>query len=411
MKKANLNNSKNLVITCQYYPPDFAATGQLIENLSNGLSEKNVKIKIFTSMPNYAFTEKDPPLREKKNNKLIIRSRISRIWKIKKGNKLVNGLIFSFSCLSKILFMNKNSTSLIITSAPPFLPLLFLALYKMRKFKFILVVYDIYPDVLINLKIFPDNFILFKCWKQLNNYIYKYASSIVVLTESMKKNIIANNDSIEKKVKVIPSWSIVQDIEPISKQNNWFAKKYDLVHKFVVMYSGNQGRNHDLKTLIESANNLKNYKDIVFCLIGDGPQNLYLKTLCKKLNLKNCIFLPYQEKDVLPFSFTSADLAIISINSEADGLIAPSKLYGHLAASNPICVISPKDSYLQKMIKKYKFGKWFENGNHKDLSDWIISLKDLPSYRDKFVRNSIECNKEILKKDDVVEMFFKLIND
>ena len=126
MKKANLNNSKNLVITCQYYPPDFAATGQLIENLSNGLSEKNVKIKIFTSMPNYAFTEKDPPLREKKNNKLIIRSRISRIWKIKKGNKLVNGLIFSFSCLSKILFMNKNSTSLIITSAPPFLPLLFL---------------------------------------------------------------------------------------------------------------------------------------------------------------------------------------------------------------------------------------------------------------------------------------------
>ena len=97
--------------------------------------------------------------------------------------------------------------------------------------------------------------------------------------------------------------------------------------------------------------------------------------------------------------------------SKASNQLCRPQAYGHLAASNPICVISPKDSYLQKMIKKYKFGKWFENGNHKDLSDWIISLKDLPSYRDKFVRNSIECNKEILKKDDVVEMFFKLIND
>ena len=42
-----------------------------------------------------------------------------------------------------------------------------------------------------------------------------------------------------------------------------------------------------------------------------------------------------------------------SIAKNADGLIAPSKLYSHLAAGTPIAAIAPKNSYLRELIDNH----------------------------------------------------------
>ena len=73
-------------------------------------------------------------------------------------------------------------------------------------------------------------------------------------------------------------------------------KKHKLENHFIVLYSGNQGRCHDLNTLLNAAKILKNKKDILFLFVGDGFQNKSLKKDCFNNNVENCMFLPFQEK-------------------------------------------------------------------------------------------------------------------
>ena len=85
--------------------------------------------------------------------------------------------------------------------------------------------------------------------------------------------------------------------------------------------------------------------------------------------------MPFQEKKLLPLTLNVADLALITLNSFSEGIVAPSKLYGHLAASTPVAVISPENSYLKKLVEEFSFGKWFMNGDADGLSKFIRELK------------------------------------
>jgi glycosyltransferase involved in cell wall biosynthesis len=172
---------------------------------------------------------------------------------------------------------------------------------------------------------------------------------------------------------VIPSWADTDSIQPLSKQLNWFVQRYDLAHSFNVLYSGNQGRCHDLVTLMATAMLLRQRRDIRFVFIGAGPQNQRIRELAADWGLSNVLFLPYQDQDVLPFSLTCADLAVVSLGIHAEGLVAPSKIYGHLAAGTPLAVVAPPDSELRTLVSD-GLGCWFDNGDAGGLAEYITEL-------------------------------------
>ena len=47
--------SIKLSVVTQFFPPDYAATGQLIEELVKQLGQQGVDVEVFTSQPGYAF--------------------------------------------------------------------------------------------------------------------------------------------------------------------------------------------------------------------------------------------------------------------------------------------------------------------------------------------------------------------
>jgi hypothetical protein len=55
------HNLVNVSIITEFFPPDYAATGQLIEELVTELEKQGVSIKVFTGQPGYAFTTARAP--------------------------------------------------------------------------------------------------------------------------------------------------------------------------------------------------------------------------------------------------------------------------------------------------------------------------------------------------------------
>ena len=400
-------------VISQYFPPDKAATGQLIDDLTNRLNFKDINSLILTGMPFYSVNNIHAKKLENNKNRIIKRTRLSKLFKNNLVGRFLNGILYSSKIFFLLLNKKNRNDLLLITTEPPMLQNFVYFISKIFNTKYILIIYDLYPDALIKAKILSKESLFIKLRNLFNKFSYDRASHIIVLSNQLKKIIGTrlSNKYKYKKITVINSWSDINKIKPLDKEKNSFLKKNNLLGKFVVIYSGNMGRFHDLDTLIKSCNYLKDHKDIIFLMVGGGYQLEKLKELKLKLNLENVIFLPFQEYSVIPESLTSADIAIVSISKDSEDIITPSKMYGHLAAGTPIALISPKEFDIRDMIISNKCGKCFLNDDFRSLSEWIIFLKNNKKAHNNFSKESRRLAEEISNPDEIAAKYSKIIHN
>ena len=363
-----------LSIITEFFPPDYAATGQLIEELVKQLEKQGVKIRVFTGQPGYAFTNDKAPALEQLGNINIQRSRSTQVWFGRIRGKAINGILFTLRSFLHIIKNVQGNDVVLLTSAPPFLSIAGYLGHLLLGFSYVCLMYDIYPDIAIALGVVNKNHWLAKFWWTINRKIWQKSKGIIVLSPTMKERVVEICPQIADKVSVIQSWGDPDFILPIAKKDNWFAKEHNLDSKFTVLYSGNMGRCHDMDTILATAQQLKN-EPIQFVFIGGGPKRESFMENVNRLGLKNFLFLPYKDKNVLPYSLTACDLSLVSIEAGLESLITPSKLYPALAAGRPIGAICPKNSYLRQLVADGGFGASVDNGDSNSLSMFILKLK------------------------------------
>lgn len=406
--KPELHKPVTLSIFTQFYPPDYAATGQLIEELSIHLGRLGIRVKVFTGQPGYAFKKGSAPPRELSNKILIRRSRTGRLWPARIRGKAINGFLFFLRSALHLLKNFGRSDVLLLTTAPPFLPILGPLAKLFFGIPYVCLLYDLYPDVAVELKVVSPKHYLVQFWSWINIQVWKHSHSIIVLSSTMKDRVQAKCPEISDKISVIHNWANPDRIVPIAKQNNWFAHKYDLVKTFTVLYSGNMGRCHDLDTILEAARQLQN-EPIQFVFIGEGAKRQSCVEQVRKLDLHNCRFLPYQEKQDLPYSLTACDLSLVSVSPGMEGLVAPSKLYGILAAGRPVAVVCEPHSYLRALVAEAKCGAAFKNGDGIGLAKFIHRLATNTALAQRMGiagRLYLQCN---FTPEIIAQQYFKLL--
>ena len=376
--RASRSRHARLTLVSQYFPPDFAATGQLLDDLTRRLSRLGLQVQVLTGMPAYAFNFPSAKRLEFEPNRCIRRTNASRFWPQRLRGRAINGIVFCLRISLRLLRFCRRGDLILYTTEPPYLPLLGFLLHRFTRTPYLLILYDLYPDVLVELGVFKRNHWLVRLWRQLNQFVIADAQEVVVLSSSMAKRVADQVPGAASKLSVIPSWADPDQIRPLAKSQNWFVQKHKLADSFTVLYSGNQGRCHDLVTVLATALLLRDDPDVLFLFIGKGAQHERILQLVRDWGLPNCRFLPYQDYSDLPSSLAAADLALVTLSIEAEGLVAPSKLYGHLAAGTPIAAVTPPHSYLRDLVLGSDCGRWFANGNAVELATWIKTLKSDP---------------------------------
>jgi glycosyltransferase involved in cell wall biosynthesis len=372
-QKVTHSKSLQVKICTQFYPPDYAATGQLIEELAIHLELLGIPVQVFTGQPGYAFQKASAPLRERAGNLLIQRSRSSRIWRSRIRGKGLGGILFFLRTLLHLLKTARRGKVLLLTTAPPFLPIAGYFMHLLFGIPYICLLYDLYPDIAVELKVVPARHGLVRLWHWLNQQVWKKAQSIIVLSPTMKKKVQAHCPAVGHKISVIHSWADPDWITPLPKQYNCFAHEHNLVNTFTILYSGNIGRCHDMDTILEAARQLQQ-DPVQFVFIGEGAKRNDCIAYVEEWGLRNCQFLPYQDKQDLPYSLTACDLSLVSVSPGMEGLVAPSKLYSMLAAGRPVAVVCESHSYLRSLIADARCGASFNNGDATGLAQFIRCL-------------------------------------
>jgi len=370
----NTQQSIKLSAITQFFPPDYAPTGQLIEELVKQLGQQGVDVEVFTSQPGYAFDSHTPALPVERLGRIRVqRSRTAQLWPGRIRGKAINGILYTLRAVLYVLRAWRRSNVLLVTTAPPFLPIVGYLAHLLFRLPYVCIIYDLYPDIAIALGVISKHHWLAKLWRATNRLVWQNAKGIVVLSPAMKEKVLANCPQVADKISVIHSWANPELIVPIPKEDNWFALKHNLVDKFTVLYSGNMGRCHDMATILQAAQELQD-EPIQFVCIGGGAKRDELIQQVHELGLLNFTFLPYQDKQVLPYSLTACDLSLVSVDASSESLVVPSKLYSALASGRPIAVICSQYSYLREFIAEAECGGTFENGDSHALAQFIRLL-------------------------------------
>ena len=274
------------------------------------------------------------------------------------------------------------------------------------KSAFSILIYDLYPEALKAYGLIEEG-IIYRWWSEKNKKVFSKSHIIYTLSENMKSQILSYSGTAI--VKVIPNWSAFSGLLPVRKEQNSIIKNEGLTGKFVVQYSGNIGVTHNVDTIIEVAESLSGYSDIVFQVIGRGEKSKAIRKLVGDKRLKNCKLLPFRSDDLLYESLCAADLAIITLDNKTSDISVPSKLYNIMAAGLPVMAIAPLNSAISEIISQNKIGKTFEKDNLRGMCEYIIELKNNPSLRLCLSEHSFSASRNFTRSN--ANKYFQYYNE
>lgn len=273
-----------------------------------------------------------------------------------------------------------------------YFPMFFIKLF-MRRIPIIYSIYDVFPGHAYDIGVI-NNKLLYNVFKLIQKPCYKWASAIAVLSEDMK-DIIVKEGARAEDVYVVPAWFDVRTAREVPVEENRFIKKYNVdKSKFIVQYAGSIGYVFNYKTIIEVAKRLKNDKDVVFQIIGDGPAKEQFVGEARENNLTNIEFYPLQPISLVPDVYSTGDVCIIPLKKSVIGNGTPSKAPILMACKRVILNCVESWSKYSQMFAEYDMGYAVDVYDYDGMADVIRRIKVNPEDTKRKVENAYKYGNE-----------------
>jgi colanic acid biosynthesis glycosyl transferase WcaI len=301
----------------------------------------------------------------------------TRFGRITLLGRAIDYVSFYVSMAVSLLKLARAGDTIVPMTDPPMLSLIVVAIARLKDCRIINWLQDLYPEVALAVGTPFLRPTVAKLIKRFRDRSLRAADCNVVIAPAMAERVSAL-DVKKEHIRVIHNWVDDRALSPIPARENPLRRTWDLEDKFVVGYSGNLGRVHDIDTILLASAELVDCQ-IVFLCIGGGAQYQALKEAVEKRRLTQLFrFMPYQSETDLPYSLCAADVHWLSHKPEFEGLVFPSKFYGIAAVGRPIVAITSRRSELAKLVSQYQCGVVVEQGDGKALALELKRLKAAP---------------------------------
>lgn len=374
-----------LSIHTMYFLPDFGSAPILINELASDLAARGHDVEVVTTIPRQRPPELKGLLFSRRNMNGFV---VKRFWTNATPHpigRLVAWNIYTAGTILNALTLRKGDV-LFLRTPPLQLGLTGFLAARLRGVRVVLNVQDIHPDLSIESGILKNRAAI-RFAQGLEKWVYGIADHIVVIGEGFLKNLLDKGVPGEK-LTVIPNWVDTDFLKPYPKDNP-VSRKYGLNDKFVLMYSGtiSISSNRALEHVLEAAVALREDKDVVFVIVGEGLKKAELRKRAAELGSDSVRFLPFQPYEDLPRLLASSDVLLVPLDKEKSQMSVPSKLYNFLAAGRPILGLAPLDSEVAALIRGTRCGDVVAPGDIPRIGEAVLRLKGDPDARREMASN------------------------
>jgi colanic acid biosynthesis glycosyl transferase WcaI len=371
-----------IVIINQYYPPDNAPTGRMLEAVASVLVRSGHEVTVLCSASDYA-TEINCEAGWKNSQEAptVVRFSTGNF-----GRNHTIGKILGYACFyahvgAWLLMPGRRYDRVIALTTPPYLSLLARFASYFKRADHAHWVMDVYPDVMVAHGMLRDGGLMHRVLRYIARWGMggRRVSRVVTLGPDMADRIsgllqhgtadTGYGDSREM-VRWVPLWGNQSvstgnpdDFDKISqlRQKRGWGK-----NEMVVMYSGNMGLGHQFDEVFQVMRCYRKQdgKRVRFSFHGDGRRRAELEFFKSENPDVPLEIHDYAPGEILGEHLCSGDVHLVSLDPLWTGTMLPSKFQGIFAVSRPVIFIGEKKSAMAAWIEESGGG-------------WVVSPGDM----------------------------------
>jgi glycosyltransferase involved in cell wall biosynthesis len=358
----------SVVFVNRFYWPDETATAQLLTDLAEGLAAQGRTVTVITSRP------PDQSASESRRGVRILRIGSTRARGTGLAAKALDFATFFAGATARLLGAARRGDAIVALTDPPLIGAGAWLVARLRGARCFHWVQDIYPEVALALTGRPELRVL-SPWR---DRAWRGAAGCVTLGRSMA-GVLTQAGVAPGRIRVLPNWAPAGLGPPGLDEVGALRAGWGLIGKFVVGYSGNLGRVHDLESVLRLAAALADTPEIVFLFTGGGPQRLALEEAARSRGLANVQFRPAQPRAALAASLGASDLHLVTLRPGCEDYVFPSKIYGIAAVGRPVLFLGPLGCEPARTVTAAGFGRAFSPEQVPAAAAFLRSLCAAPA--------------------------------
>ena len=361
VSKAMMQKSAKVVVVSQHYPPDPSTTAAIMASISERVvREAEVLVLSGTAGSAAAAAAGKPQIIEVGN------------WMPGKAALLKRALaelLFTIRTFAALLVKLRRGDVALTVPAPFMLPYAFAAAARLKGARSVLIMHDLYPDVLIMAGLLKPQSIVAKAMRALNAPMFRALDAVVIIGRDTEKLLLRYRGMTRDKIRFIPNWATLsRGVRAVDADNPY---RRSLSAGFVVGLSGNLGFTHDPVIVFEAARLLRENRDIHFLLSGWGIGFDQLREMQSEAKLRNVTLVDRVDEGQLETFLSAADAWIIPYRKNVAGVSVPSRFYNLLAIGRPVILVSEADAEAALTVTEHDVGWVVEPGSADELAKTI----------------------------------------
>lgn len=400
-----------------YFYPEQMASSYLNDNCFQAFSDVGIHTCVYAPIPTRNIDAKTRKQYKKKRTEFLYNRALSvhRFNLMREGKKpLLRALRYFIGALKQLCLAlwhrdAQDCNLILVSSTPPIQGALAGIIKKIRHIPVIYNLQDIFPDSLVATGLTKKNSLLWHIGRKIEDFSYRHADKIVVISEDFKQNILAKGVP-EEKIEIIPNWVDDEWVFPIDRANNPIFDEFGLDRNaFYIVYAGNLGEAQNVQILLDCALRLKGVPDLKFLIFGNGGLKDTYLLFVRKNDLVNVSFFPLQPQEKVSQVYSIADAALIACKKGFGGCAMPSKTWNILATGTPVLCSFDKNSSLQHIVEEYRLGIFSDSENVEELVNNILFLKQHPEFCKQCGSNGREYIERHLTKNIGTKKYIDII--
>ncbi len=403
-----------------YFHPEQAASPYLGENRNQAFADAGYDMVVYTPTPTRGISENIRQEYKKKKLEFLYDSKmiVHRFNLIgEKKNPILRAWRYTMSCIKQLYkgIFSKDASScdiMFIASTPPIQGAMAALVKKFRRdhIPFIYNLQDIFPDSLVGTGLAKKDGLLWKIGRVIENFTYRNADKIIVISQDFKRNIMAKGVP-EEKIEVIYNWVDEQAVVNIPRNENKLFEKYNLnPNKFYITYCGNIGLTQNMDLLLDVAKELSTEENIHFVLVGEGADKARVKSRVENENINNISFLSFQPYEDISHVFSLGDAGLIISKPGVGENSVPSKTWSIMSAECPV-IANFDENEIKTILSENNCGIFTKAGDKEAFKNAILELYNNKDKAVQLGKNGRQFIMENLTREIGTSKYVKVVKE
>lgn len=380
----------HLVLLNQYFPPDEAPTGLMLEAVAAALVEGGHEVTILCAEGGYAGTG-EMPKAEPVRGVTVVRLGTTRFGRGTFIGKLADYASYYLGVAWKLLALHPKPDRVVALTTPPYLSVLARIVTRFRKADHAHWVMDLYPDVMIAHGMLREGGLAHRILSALARFGFggERSAAVVTLGPDMAERV-SRHLAPGRMADWVPLWGTEdgnrkseEELEAggraLRRERGWADDE------LILMYSGNMGLGHRFGEFLEAAaafsstdlrSPFSRLRPPRFVFFGGGKRRGEIEEFIRRHPAAPVELHDYVPRHLLAAHLRSADVHLASLEPSWTGAMLPSKLQGIFAAARPVIFVGSPASSTARWIEESGGGWGVEAGDGKGLRGVLDAAAD-----------------------------------